>query len=64
MKLLFFISAIITLILLLNVMSIVLFDYERLTEFGFGYLTGKIIITSLFGFATYKLKKHAFPGDE
>lgn len=44
----FYISAIISIILLVNIIQILAKDFERLTEYGFGYLIGKIILFVLF----------------
>ena len=64
MKLLFFISLLITLISLFVLLSNLFQNLGSLTESDYGYLTGRAIFTALFGFATYKLKKHAFPNDD
>jgi hypothetical protein len=47
-KTIFYISIIISLILLVNIVSIVKNDLDRLTEYGYGYLVGKIILFVLF----------------
>ena len=47
-KIIFYISFIIALILLVNIIQILTTDFERLTEYGFGYLIGKIILFIIF----------------
>ena len=54
----FYISAIISLILLINIIQILTTDFERLTEYGFGYLIGKIILFGIFLTLTILTKKH------
>ncbi|WP_435254739.1 hypothetical protein [Tenacibaculum sp. A30] len=44
----FYISVIISIILLVNIIQILTTDFERLTEYGFGYLIGKIILFVIF----------------
>lgn len=47
-KFLFYFSSFCSLFLLVNVMMILIDDFQRLTEYGFGYLTGKILLLLLF----------------
>jgi len=47
-KIIFYISTIISIILLVNIIQILTNDFERLTEYGFGYLIGKIILFVIF----------------
>ena len=47
-KILFYTSIIISIVLFINVIQILSTDYDRLTEYGFGYLTGKIILIIIF----------------
>lgn len=49
-KLLFYISIIIAVVLLVDIAGIVLFDMDRLTRYGWGYLTGRILLLALFVF--------------
>ncbi|WP_298364231.1 hypothetical protein [uncultured Lutibacter sp.] len=44
----FYISTIISLVLLVNIINIITNDFERLTEYGYGYLIGKIILFVIF----------------
>lgn len=48
-KILFYISLGISIILLINIINIVAFDFNRLTEYGYGYLVGKVILFLIFG---------------
>ncbi|TLP79211.1 hypothetical protein [Maribacter sp. ACAM166] len=57
-KIFFYISAILSLILIVNIIQIVTTDFERLTEYGFGYLIGKIILFGIFLSLTLLTKKH------
>jgi hypothetical protein len=57
-KITFYISAIISLIILVNIIQIVTTDFERLTEYGFGYLIGKIILFGIFLTLTLLTRKH------
>ena len=43
-----YLSIIIALLLSINIVKILTTDFERLTEYGFGYLTGKIILLLIF----------------
>jgi putative copper export protein len=47
-KIIFYISIIISTILLVNIFQILTNDFERLTEYGFGYLIGKAILFVIF----------------
>ncbi|MFT5435523.1 MAG: hypothetical protein ACI840_000156 [Ulvibacter sp.] len=47
-KIIFYTSTIISIILLVNIIQILTNDFERLTEYGFGYLLGKIILFVIF----------------
>jgi hypothetical protein len=44
----FYISAGLSIILLINILKILLTDFNRLTDYGYGYLVGKIILFILF----------------
>lgn len=54
----FYISAIISLLLLVNIMQILTNDFERLTEYGFGYLIGNTILFIIFLVLTFLTKKY------
>jgi|GEM_PF-2629083 len=43
-----------------QIISILLKDYKRLTEYGFGYLIGNIIIGIIFGGISFYLGKKIF----
>ncbi|WP_445956777.1 hypothetical protein [Yeosuana sp.] len=60
----FYISAIISLILLVNIIQILTTDFERLTEYGFGYLIGKIILFIIFLVITFLTKKYLIKKEE
>jgi len=55
-KVIFYISIIVSLILLVNIFQILTNDFERLTEYGFGYLIGKIILFVFFITLTFITK--------
>ena len=46
-KLLLVISLLFSVYMLLHVLNIVVYDFDRLTDYGFGYLTGKVVILLL-----------------
>jgi len=56
-KIIFYISTIISIILLVNIIQILTNDFERLTEYGFGYLIGKIILFVIFLTLLFLTKK-------
>tara|TARA_R110002096_G_scaffold413150_1_gene613837 strand:+ start:463 stop:657 length:195 start_codon:yes stop_codon:yes gene_type:complete len=58
-KIIFYISVGVSIILLINILKILLTDFNRLTDYGFGYLVGKIILFIIFigiAFLTRKRK--------
>lgn len=57
-KILFYISLIISIILLINIINIIAYDFNRLTEYGFGYLVGKVILFLIFGTILLLTRKH------
>jgi len=57
-KTLFYISLGISIILLINIINILANDFNRLTEYGYGYLAGKVILFLIFGTITLLTKKH------
>jgi putative copper export protein len=63
-KTIFYISAIISLILLVNIIQILTNDFERLTKYGFGYLIGKIILFVIFLTLTLLTKKYVMKKEE
>ena len=56
-KTIFYISMIVAFLLLVNIIEILITDFERLTKFGFGYLTGKIVLFVVFVLVTYFTRK-------
>jgi hypothetical protein len=57
-KILFYISLVISIILLLNIINILATDFNRLTEYGYGYLVGKVILFLIFGTILLLTRKH------
>ncbi len=47
-KILFYLSLGISILLLINILNILISDLNRLTEYGYGYLTGKVILLVVF----------------
>lgn len=47
-KIIFYSSLVIAIVLLINIINILTTDLTRLTEFGYGYLVGKIILFFVF----------------
>jgi len=52
----FYILLAIILYLIFSIATILINDFERLTEYGFGFLTGQIILFIVLGFIAYKIK--------
>lgn len=57
-KVLFYISLGISIMLLINIANILITDLNRLTEYGYGYLVGKVILLVIFGVVMFLTKKH------
>ena len=56
-KAIFYISAIISVILVVNIVKIFINDFNRLTEYGIGYLAGEIILLLVFLTIIYLTRK-------
>ena len=59
-KIIFYISSLISIILLISIFKILINDFDRLTEYGFGYLIGKIILLLVFISLAFLTKKSVF----
>ncbi len=57
-KILFYISLGISIILLINILNIIISDFNRLTDYGYGYLVGKIILLLIFGTISFLTRAH------
>ncbi len=57
-KVIFYISIVFSIGLIVNIIKILTTDFDRLTEYGFGYLAGKIILLLIFLTITYLTRKH------
>ena len=57
-KILFFIALGVSIILLINILNILITDLNRLTEYGYGYLVGKIILLVIFGISMLVTRKY------
>ncbi len=57
-KTVFYISLVLLIIVLVNIIQILLTDFQRLTEYGFGYLSGKFILFILFAIIVYLTREH------
>lgn len=57
-KIIFYVAVTLSIILLVNIISIITSDFDRLTQYGFGYLTGKIILLILFILISYVTRKN------
>jgi hypothetical protein len=57
-KILFFIALGVSIILLINILNILITDLNRLTEYGYGYLVGKIILLVIFGIIMLVTRKY------
>jgi len=56
-KIIFYISFISMLILFVKIIQILTEDFEQLTEYGIGYLIGKIVLFALFSIVVLLTKK-------
>lgn len=56
-KIIFYILIIISIILLINIVNILSTDFDRLTKYGFGYLSGKIILFIVFVLVSFFVRK-------
>ncbi|MEL1246259.1 hypothetical protein AAEO56_18440 [Flavobacterium sp. DGU11] len=52
-KAIFYIAILASLALLINIFDIIINDMDRLTRFGWGYLTGRVILLGIFVFLTF-----------
>ena len=59
-KLLLIVSLFFILYLVLHILNIVIYDLERLTDYGFGYLTGKVVALILFSFLAFLMGKKIY----
>lgn len=57
-KIIFYLSIIIAIIILTNIINILTTDLKRLTEYGYGYLVGKIILLIVFVGIIVLTRKH------
>ncbi len=57
-KTIFYVSIIISIYLLINVAKILTTDFDRLTEYGFGFLAGKILLLLIFLSIIYFTRKN------
>lgn len=57
MKYLSYIFIGISVILLIGILKILLVDIDRLTDYGWGYFTGRLILLCLFALAGYFFNK-------
>ncbi len=57
-KIIFYISSIFCLILFINIFKILANDLDRLNEYGYGYLVGKIILFIIFLILVVATKKN------
>ncbi|WP_282048612.1 hypothetical protein [Maribacter aquivivus] len=59
-KIIFYIAVVMAFFMLVNIASIVISDFSRLTEYGFGYLAGKVVLFVLFVTVAIILRKQVF----
>lgn len=57
-KIIFYLSLGIAIIMLINIANILTNDLKRLTEYGYGYLVGKIILFLIFVGIVILTRKH------
>ena len=56
-KIIFYIALIISIFLFINIVKILITDLGRLTEYGYGYLVGKIILFIVFALVLFVTRK-------
>ena len=57
-KAIFYLSLFISIILVVNVIKILITDFNKLTEYGFGYLTGKVVIILILSLVLFVTKNN------
>jgi len=57
-KVIFYLSLGIAIILFINIINIIATDLKRLTEYGYGYLVGKLILFLIFVGLIILTRKH------
>jgi putative copper export protein len=57
-KIILYASVVIAIISFVNIIKIILLDFKRLTDYGYGYLVVKIILFLIFLGIAYWAKKH------
>lgn len=62
-KIIFYLSLGIAIIILINIINIITINLKRLTEYGYGYLTGKIILFVVFAGIVFLTRKHKIKSD-
>ncbi|MDD2986572.1 hypothetical protein [Flavobacterium sp.] len=60
-KIVFYISLVLSVAFLVNILNILLIDSHRLSEFGYGYLTAQIILMLIFAVIAYFMLKKKTP---
>ena len=60
-KIVFYISLVLSVAFLVNILNILLIDSHRLSEFGYGYLTAQIILMLVFAVIAYFMLKKKTP---
>lgn len=55
-KIFFYVFLIITLCFMFSVIKILIYDIKKLTEYGYGYLTGQVLLLLISVFITIKIK--------
>jgi len=59
-KIFFYIVVAIALILAIDVISKLIYDIDRLTKYGWGHITGKVILSLIFSIIGFILYKKTF----
>lgn len=53
----FFVSLVLAIALFINILNILIIDFNRLNEYGYGYLAGEIILLILLLFLVFFTRK-------
>jgi hypothetical protein len=55
-KILFYISLIITIYIVYIISNIFIYHFDKLNNFGLGFLIGELVLLVIFSFLTYKIR--------
>lgn len=59
-KVLFYLAALLSIVLIVNILDVVLHYSDRLTRFGWGYVAGRALLLAVFLFLSFYLYRKAY----